>query len=337
MSLISVIVPVYKVEPYIHRCVNSILNQTFRDFELILVDDGSPDNCGAICEEYAKADERVHVIHQENGGLSAARNTGIDWAFANSSSQWLTFVDSDDWLHLQMLEWLLKAAEMCKSNIAVCGYAETPGAPVSIAENQWQVEMWAPEAFYTERNTNAVVAWGKLYRKESFRDIRYPVGKIHEDEFTTYKLLFAESVVGYVPAPLYCYFQNQTGITRSAWSPKRLVALDALKEQVCFFKEKGYAAAYETIAIAYCESIRRHLALIADAELPVQDKQRYGKQLKKLLRHAAWQYRDVYMSKKNRWECRWIYTEAVPVIMPAAFFVIENLIKLKLLVRGEET
>jgi len=109
MPAISIIVPVYKVEAYLARCVDSILDQSFRDFELILVDDGSPDNCGAICEEYARKDSRIHVIHQENGGLSAARNAGIDWAFENSNSQWLTFVDSDDWLHREYLNVLYRA------------------------------------------------------------------------------------------------------------------------------------------------------------------------------------------------------------------------------------
>ena len=108
---VSVIVPVYKVEAYLHRCVDSVLNQSFSDFELILVDDGSPDNCGAICDEYAQKDSRVHVIHKTNGGLSDARNAGIDWAFANSDSQWLTFIDSDDWVHRDYLKLLLGAAE----------------------------------------------------------------------------------------------------------------------------------------------------------------------------------------------------------------------------------
>ena len=107
MPLISVIVPVYKVEEYLSRCVDSILSQTFEDFELILIDDGSPDNCGKICDEYTKKDNRVHVIHQENGGLSSARNAGIDWAFENSDSEWLTFIDSDDWVHIQYLDLLL--------------------------------------------------------------------------------------------------------------------------------------------------------------------------------------------------------------------------------------
>ena len=127
MPEISVIVPVYKVEQFIHRCVDSILLQSFYDFELILVDDGSPDQCGAICDAYAAADNRIHVIHQKNGGLSAARNTGIDYVMANSKSHWLTFVDSDDWLHPQTLEVLLKAAEENNSRVSVCGYRETVG------------------------------------------------------------------------------------------------------------------------------------------------------------------------------------------------------------------
>ena len=106
MPIVSIIVPVYKAESYLHRCVDSILSQTFRDFELILVDDGSPDRSGGICDQYAAKDSRVRVIHQENGGPAVARNTGIDWAFANSDSQWQMFVDSDDWIHPEMLRYL---------------------------------------------------------------------------------------------------------------------------------------------------------------------------------------------------------------------------------------
>ena len=104
MANISVVVPVYKVEQFLHRCVDSILCQSYEAFDLILVDDGSPDNCGKICEEYAEKDSRVHVIHQKNGGLSAARNTGIAWSIANSDSRWIAFVDSDDWVHPRFLE-----------------------------------------------------------------------------------------------------------------------------------------------------------------------------------------------------------------------------------------
>ena len=127
MPEISVIVPVYKVEKFIHRCVDSVLGQSYRDFELILVDDGSPDSCGAICDAYALQDSRVRVIHQKNGGLSAARNTGIDYVMANSASHWLVFVDSDDWVHPEYLQTLYSAAEQTLCKISACGFFRTEG------------------------------------------------------------------------------------------------------------------------------------------------------------------------------------------------------------------
>ena len=239
MALISVIVPVYQVEAFLPRCVDSILGQSFGDFELILVDDGSPDNSGDLCDEYARQDSRVHVIHQKNAGLSAARNTGIDWAFANSESRWLTFVDSDDWLHPRTLESLLKAAHDNGSGISVCGYQETNGENPSVEEAQLAAAVWTPKDFYLQQTKNFTVAWGKLYHKECFEQIRYPVGKIHEDEFVTYRLMFNQEKVAVVSQPLYAYFVNPTGITRKSWSPKRLHAWEAYEEQILFFEALG--------------------------------------------------------------------------------------------------
>ena len=139
MPKISVIVPVYNVEPYLHRCVDSILVQTHTDFELILVDDGSPDNCGVICDEYAQKDSRIHVIHQQNGGLSAARNAGIDWAFANSDSQWLSFIDSDDWVHPCFLEYLYRAVQETDAKVSACGIRKVEGE-VEFSDVRYQTE-----------------------------------------------------------------------------------------------------------------------------------------------------------------------------------------------------
>lgn len=239
MPSISVIVPVYKVEPYLNRCVDSILKQTCQDFELILVDDGSPDRCGEICDEYAGRGSRVHVIHKENGGLSDARNAGIDWAFANSDSRWLTFIDSDDWVHPELLSSLMDAAGRFDTGISVCGYQETEGAEPTVLPEDLQPVLWTPKRFYMERFVNATVAWGKLYAKSCFQSIRYPYGKIHEDEFVTYRLLFEQKAIAVVPAPLYAYFRNTEGIIRSAWSPKRLQAWDAYEQQIAFFTELG--------------------------------------------------------------------------------------------------
>ena len=241
MALISVIVPVYQVEAFLPRCVDSILGQSCRDFELILVDDGSPDHCGALCDAYAAQDSRVHVIHQTNGGLSAARNTGIDWVFAESESQWLTFVDSDDWLHPQTLEVLLKAAEENNSRVSVCGYRETAGENPFVETVPMQSAVWTPKDFYMQQTKNFTVAWGKLYSRECFKEIRYPVGKIHEDEFVTYRLLFAQEKIAVVAQPMYAYFVNPTGITRKPWSAKRLHAWEAYEEQIRFFDALGDA------------------------------------------------------------------------------------------------
>ena len=182
MALVSVIVPVYKVEAYLCRCVDSILEQTFEDLELILVDDGSPDRSGTICDEYVRQDSRVHVIHQKNGGLSAARNAALDWLADNSDSQWVTFVDSDDWIHPQMLETLLRHAQSGQIKVAVCGYQETAEWNREFEPADPEGILWNPEDYFLEHNTNAVIACAKLYHRSCFSDLRYPVGRIHEDE-----------------------------------------------------------------------------------------------------------------------------------------------------------
>lgn len=239
MPKISVIVPVYRVEPYLRRCLDSIIVQSFSNFDLILVDDGSPDNCGAICEDYARRDERVHVIHQKNGGLSAARNAGIDWAWAHSDSQWLSFVDSDDWVHPEMLERMYRAALEKETKIAVCGYTQTEGENPVIFPEQFNCELWCPKDFYMQRHINATICCGKLYHRSCFDGERYPVGKHMEDEFLTYRLLFAQEALTVIPAPLYAYYFNPTGITKSAWTPKRLDAWEAYEQQIAFFEQRG--------------------------------------------------------------------------------------------------
>lgn len=306
MAEISVIVPVYNVEKYIYRCVDSILAQTYPNFELILVDDGSPDDCGRICDEYALKDSRIHVIHQENGGLSAARNAGIDWAFANSDSQWLTFIDSDDWIHVQYLDILLQTAQSANLSISVCGYIETSGDVPQISSDTVG-QIWIPESFFTERNTNAVIACGKLYKKDLFQNIRYPVGKLHEDEFTTYRLLFAESRIAVTDMPLYFYFKNTEGITKSAWTPKRMDAMQALKQQTDFFKKNSHKNAYGMISREYANTIIRHRELVKHSNLPEEEKKTYIRELQKKLRKAVWDYRDIYV-QQHEWG---FYVEAV--------------------------
>lgn len=286
MALISVIVPVYNVEKYIHRCIDSILSQTFTDFELILVDDGSPDQCPQICDRYAEQDSRIHVIHQKNGGLSAARNAGIDWAFANSKSQWLTFVDSDDWVHPELLERLYDAALEKRVNISVCKYQRTNGDNLQVESAP--VQLWTPEDFYVQYNVNATVAWGKLYKKEFFSILRYPVEKIHEDEFITYWILFSNRSMAVVDAPLYAYFRNPDGIMGSKWTPKRLDGLQAKREQLAFFKNNNYKKAEIRAAKALLWGTKEQLEAANSLHYTL-----YIKKLKKNLRKSIYEYKSL--------------------------------------------
>lgn len=228
MPQISVIVPVYKVEPYLDRCVKSVLNQTFSDFELILVDDGSPDECPRLCDEWATKDNRIRVIHKENGGLSDARNVG----FEASTGEWITFVDSDDYIHPQTLEALYQAVTEHNVNVSICGFAKTQGEPLNAVD--FTSHLWLPEVFFRERNVNATVAWGKLYHRSVV--LPYPKGKLHEDDFVTYQILFSQAHVGVVEAPLYAYFQCATSIMHQPWAFRRMDELSAYVQQIDYFK-----------------------------------------------------------------------------------------------------
>lgn len=290
MPKISVIVPIYKVEDYLSRCIDSILGQTFTDFELILVDDGSPDNCGKICDEYAEKDNRIHVIHKENGGLSDARNAGIDWAFANSNSEWITFIDSDDWIHPKYLEALYNAVKETCCEISICGYEETTGDSPIVDESQLQAVMVNTEDFFCEHNVNAVIACAKLYKKELFREIRYPVGKLHEDEFTTYQILFVCRSIICIYQPLYAYFQNQSGITKGKWSPRKIDVIEAIFMQSYFFDMNNYPKAFN-----YASNALRHT--IVNFYEVVKNDQEYGI-YKKRLRKDMRKYLRLY-SRNN--------------------------------------
>ena len=185
MRKISIIVPVYQAEKYISKCIESIINQTYKNLEIILIDDGSMDSSGEICDRYGERDQRIVVVHNPNKGVSAARNCGLDIA----TGDYITFVDSDDWIHPRYLEFLYNGVCSSQGKISICEFVRT---------NKWEeypllkkssVDFVRTEQYYFENNTNFIVAWGKLYHRDCFKGIRYPVGRIHEDEFTTYKIL----------------------------------------------------------------------------------------------------------------------------------------------------
>ena len=303
MAEISVIVPVYKVEKFLHRCVDSILGQTFRDFELILVDDGSPDSCGEICEAYAAKDSRIHVIHQQNGGLSAARNTGIDWVMAESHSHWIVFVDSDDWVHPEFLQQLYAAAEQTFCKISACGFLRTEGAPLPENED-FSIQVMSADDYYCGCVHDGVtaVAWNKLYHRSLFKKLRYPIGKLHEDEFTTYQAVYQAGKIGVTPARLYAYYQNPEGIMRSEWNPRRMHVLEAFEEQIAFAQLHGNDRLLQKTVLSYIFSIHDHLGKAIKV---------YRKELRRKLRAALKLGRECGCFPRNR-QNSWAYEAAYP-------------------------
>lgn len=239
MAKISVVVPVYNIEEYLPRCIESILNQSFDDFRLILVNDGSTDRSGEICDEYKEKDFRIKVIHQENMGLSMARNVGLD----SSKEEYITFIDSDDYVHKDMLKILYRTLRKYKCDISV-GQFKLSYDDERIEDEELDSESitkdnrQAVDMIVGESNANMIVAWGKLYKKSLFDNIRYPQGKYHEDEFVTYKLLYNSKRVVINTEQLYYYTQRSQSITGQRYSLKRLEKLEALKEAIDFFKER---------------------------------------------------------------------------------------------------
>lgn len=240
MAQISVMMAAYNTEAYIRRALDSILSQTFQDFDVIVVDDGSQDATGAIAEAYAQRDDRIHVLHQENAGTCITRNVCLDWTSQNSDSQWVIFVDSDDWLHPEMLERMWKAAQDFSVGICVCGYKETTGDDPVVRAEDCRPQTWKTMDFYQKNYVNAIMACCKLYRKSCYAGIRHPEGRFHfDDEFVTYRVLYREENMVFLPAPLYAYYVNDNGLTKQVWNPSFLDAWVAYEEQIAFFKEKN--------------------------------------------------------------------------------------------------
>lgn len=214
-ELISVIVPIYNVEKYLEKCVNSILKQTYVNLEIILVNDGSPDRCPEICEKLKKSDARIKVIHQKNGGLSRARNTGIDSAIG----KYLVFVDSDDTIEPELVEKLYRCVKKYGVKMAVCGrkYVFEDGKTVN------KVPCGIEEIFDFKdaiREMNKfflfdMSATSKIFTKELFSNIRFPEGKLSEDYFIMYKLIDLSQKVAYISDPLYNYLQRTNSISRN--------------------------------------------------------------------------------------------------------------------------
>lgn len=233
--LISVIVPVYGVEAYLNRCVESIVGQTYKNLQIILVDDGSPDKCPGMCDAWAEQDIRIRVIHKENGGLSDARNAGL----AAADGEYVSFVDSDDWLDLRFYEVLHRTAMENDCQIAECGYittAEDNQRLREVGETAVYTTQEAMELHLRDRRFRQVV-WNKLYRADVIT-AAFEKGKCHEDVFWTYQIIANCSRLAHVDAPMYFYFQREGSIMGQGYSLKRLDAVEAAARRCEFVTER---------------------------------------------------------------------------------------------------
>lgn len=229
-ELISIIVPVYKVEKYLEKCVNSILKQTYTNLEIILVDDGSPDKCGQLCDELAKTDDRIKVFHKENGGLSDARNYGVERA----NGEYIGFVDSDDYIHECMYEELYKAIKKSGTSIAECGvtrvYKNTL-RPHYEGEDYFLVldrEGYLKE--YLENKRLYGSAWCKLIHRDLAKKIKFPTGKIYEDAFYTLELLKTVDKYTLISGNYYYYYIRENSITTRSFSSKDMDYIEIMNE-----------------------------------------------------------------------------------------------------------
>ncbi|WP_300364490.1 glycosyltransferase family 2 protein [uncultured Subdoligranulum sp.] len=244
MPAISVIIPVYKVEPYLDACVSSVVGQTFSDLEILLVDDGSPDRCPELCDAWAQKDPRVRVIHQENGGLSAARNTGIEAA----TGEFLAFVDSDDMLEPDALRRAWEAQQACQADLVIFNlvYVDEHNHPLPAPdfsgfrdEVLTADEVWQRYFVLAEQKIYYVVAWNKLYRRELFKTLRYAPGKRYEDQFLLPGLLAQCKTVACLRYVGYRYAQRGGSIMAQGSSRNYLDRSEFLLEWCDSFAGKG--------------------------------------------------------------------------------------------------
>lgn len=258
--LISVIIPVYKVEAWLDACVESVLAQTYQNLEIILVDDGSPDTCGAMCDRWAEGDNRIRVLHKRNGGLSSARNAGLEIA----TGDFILFVDSDDVLDPRICAHLYHCLTKHDTAVSICDAAHIfPGqSPAYSITEDAQVlssteairQMWYQQSFLPS-------AWAKLYRRELFGDIRFTEGILFEDIDLMHLLLAAAKTVVYTPSPLYGYNHREDSITTKAFSKRDLDILP-IADKLVSYAEKEFP---ELLSAAHCYQVVAALRVALNA------------------------------------------------------------------------
>ena len=256
--LISVIVPVYNVEKYLDRCVESIVNQTYLNLEIVLVDDGSPDKCPLMCDCWAEKDHRIKVIHKQNGGLSDARNAGM----AVAKGKCITFIDSDDWIETDAFDIMLNRMVKDDSDVVSCGVKWVSEDDrllyeVSVAEDEIVDNLTAMREIISDGKLRQHV-WNKLYKRELIADIPFEKGKYHEDVFWSYQVFGRAKKVTLMKDSFYHYVQRSNSIMGERYSVKRLDALDAMLQR-CEYIKHNYPYLFNMALYSYIGGCMYHL------------------------------------------------------------------------------
>ncbi|MGM0874213.1 MAG: glycosyltransferase family 2 protein [Bacillota bacterium] len=283
MPAISIIVPIYNVEQYLHRCLDSILAQTFTDFELILVNDGSTDNSGEICDLYAEKDTRIKIIYKKNGGLSDARNSGIKIA----QGDFIGFIDSDDWIEPNMYEILYNLCIENNVDISTCSFnIWDKGERRKVKINKKSVTVLdsktALQNMY-DGKLPGYVAWNKLYKKHIFETIRFPKGRIYEDAAIMYRVYDSTNGIAFIEYPLYNYIYRESSITRSEFSEKRFDVVFNYNEAYSYL-EMHHPEMCEKLNSIYYRSLRNMLVDIVN-EKSIFKNFHYIERVSKLIRN----------------------------------------------------
>ena len=244
-DLISVIVPVYNVIDYLPKCLDSIINQTYKELEIVLIDDGSIDGSSKVCDQYAKNDKRIKVIHQENAGVAETRNVGLD----NSSGKYIIFVDSDDFINCDLVMYLFNDIREKKADISICGYYKIfeDGSKKNCYHLNETFIVKGIDKFKYLYNSYSVITVSpclKIYKKELFANLRYKKGRNHEDEIISLDILKKASVISYNIKPLYYYVKRNNSITYQ-FNMKMFDSLDAYELRKKYFQKKRYDNLYD--------------------------------------------------------------------------------------------
>lgn len=301
MDLVSVIVPVYNAEKYLKKCVDSILCQSYKNIEVILVDDGSTDTCPSLCDDYEKFDERVHVIHKENGGLCDARNTGINYA----RGKYVTFVDNDDLVNNEFIEILYNLCEQYGCDIAQCDFLMINESSVLLPpQKTMTVKVYDRNEIINEfcQEANLVkywVVWNKMYRRELFDGVQFPVGRIHDDMYTTHKLLWKAEKMAVTNIYLYYYFQREGSITGKKNSiVERIDVIEALREEISFFKKNNLDDAYAFMLLKVYNTVYKVWEKKEDFVGYLENKEYYDKIIEEYVVEAE-EIKKIYLGLPN--------------------------------------